>query len=157
VANVDSEKVQSLILGFTPTEHDRLRDVLMEVFKRLPQEDLETLVEERKIRFVLATSSQAIHFPVPQAGGYYLLLLESTFLDWPHPEQVYTVVHEMAHAFLDQKATSVKVEFLADRRVVKWGFEAELEAVPDNYLRGTGIETAFGITRTGIMNEKKGG
>ena len=152
MVSVDPQQVESLILGFRPTEHDRLRDVLMEVFQRLPEEDAEILIEKRRVRFILTTRNQAIHLP---AGDYYLLLLQSNFYDWPHSNQIYVVAHEMAHAFLEHTATSVKTEFLADRRVVRWGFEHELEAVPNSYLRGTGMETAFGITITGI--EKKGG
>jgi hypothetical protein len=59
----------------------------------------------------------------------------------------------MAHAYLEHKTSSVKAEFLADRRVVRWGFEYELESVDNNYLRGFGMEQRFGITRTGIMKE----
>jgi len=150
VASVDPQQVEDLILGFRPSEHDRLRDVLMEVFKRLPREDLEILIEESKVRFILATMNLAIYLP---AGDHWLLLLQSGFFNWPHPEQVYTLVHEMAHAFLEHRATSAKVEFLTDRRVVRWAFEDELEAVPNSYLRGYGMEQAFGVTRTGIMNE----
>jgi hypothetical protein len=150
VANVDPQQVKDLILGFRPGEHDRLRDLLVEVFQRLPEEDAEILIEERRIRFLLTTRNQAIYLP---AGDHYLLVLESSFLNWLHSAQVYTLVHEMAHAFLEHKATSAKVEFLADRRVVRWGFEDELEAVPNSYLRGSGMEQVFGVTRTGIMNE----
>ena len=149
MASVDPEKIQSLILGCRPTERDKFLDLLVKVFKRLPEEDAAILIEQRKIRVILATTNLAIHL----AGGHWLLVLESGFFNWPHPEQVYTVVHEMAHAFLEHKATSAKVEFLADRRVVRWGFEDELEAVPNSYLRGSGMEQVFGVTRTGIMNE----
>jgi hypothetical protein len=155
VASVDPQQVEDIILGFTLAEHDQLRGVLMEVFERMPQEDLEVLIEERRIRFILAAWNQAIHFPVPQAGDYYLLVIQSNFCDWPHSNQIYTVAHELAHAFLEHKATSVKIEFLADKQVVRWGFKEELKAVPNSYLRGTGMETVFGITIAGI--EKKGG
>ena len=150
MASVDPQQIQNLILGFRPGEHDQLRDVLMEVFKRLPEEDAEILIEERRVRFLLATRNQAIHLP---AGDHWLLVLQGGFFNWSHSEQTYTVVHEMAHAFLEHKTGSAKVEFLADRRAVRWGFEAELEAVGYSYLRGSGFETAFGITRTGVMNE----
>ena len=118
--------------------------------RRLPQEDAEVLIEERRVRFLLATRNQAIHLP---AGDCYLLAIQSSFFNWSHSERVYVVCHEMAHAFLEHKATSAKAEFLADRRVVRWGFEDELESVPNSYLRGFGMEQRFGVTRTGIIKE----
>ena len=153
MASVDPEKIGEIIIGCRPTERDRLRDLLVEVFKRLPQEDVRILVEQRKIRIILATTNLALYLPT---GDHWLLVLESDFLNWPHPEQVYTLVHEMAHAFLEHKVGSAKVEFLADRRVVRWGFEAELESVPDSYLRGSGMEERFGVTRTGNIVRRPG-
>ncbi len=152
MANVDPEKIGEIIIGFRPTEHDRLRDLLVKVFERLPEEDAEILIEQRKIRVILATTNLAIHL----AGDHWLLVLESDFLNWPHSEQLYTLVHELAHAYLEHKTGSAKVEFLADRRVVRWGFEDELESVPDSYLRGTGMEERFGVTRTGNIVREPG-
>jgi hypothetical protein len=122
----------------------------VKVFERLPQDDAEILIEQRRIRIVLASSNQAIYLP---AGDHWLVVLQHDFFYWPESEQIYTLAHEMAHAYLEHKVGSAKTEFLADRRVVRWGFEDELESVENNYLRGFGMEQRFGVTRTGIIKD----
>lgn len=133
MAKIDSEEIEALMLEIAYPEHEQFRDLLAEVFERVPQEDAEILVEERNIRFILAVSSQSIYFPVPLPADYYLLVLESTFCDWPHSEQIYTVAHEMAHAFLDHRPTGSSDPNFGDRReletdeqVIKWGFENQV-------------------------------
>lgn len=147
MATVDPETIGSLIMGSTPWEYKQLQDLLAEVFERLPQEDVETLLEERQIRFILASTSHAIYLP---RGDHWLLVLGRGFLKYRQTEKIYVIAHEMAHAFLKHKgSSSAKHEFLTDRQVVRWGFEDELEAVPGSYLRGTGIEDRYGVSRTG--------
>jgi hypothetical protein len=147
VAIVDPKTIGSLIVGSTPWEYERLQDLLVQVFDRLPQEDAEILIEKRRVRFILASTSHAIYLP---EGDHWLLVLNSKFFKNPQAEKIYVIAHEMAHAFLKhQGSSSAKHEFLTDRQVVRWGFEHELESVPNSYLRGSGIEDRYGITITG--------
>ena len=78
MAKIDPEEIEKLILGFNPARHERLRDVLVEVFERLPQEEAEILIEDGKVRFIPAAWSQAIHSPDSQKGDFFLLVLPSS-------------------------------------------------------------------------------
>ena len=76
--------------------------------------------------------------------GVWLVCLSSDILKGSKKESLYTIAHEIAHAFLEhpkaasQVEKSSKREIEADRQVIKWGFESELRQTPFNYIFGTG-------------------
>ncbi|MGD8443949.1 MAG: hypothetical protein PVI94_10665, partial [Desulfobacterales bacterium] len=70
--------------------------------------------------------------------------LSSDILKRSKKESLYTIAHEIAHAYLKHPNEASKVEksskreIEADRQVIKWGFESELRHTPFNYIYGTG-------------------
>ena len=143
------------ILERAVTDTDILLSALIQIFKKLPENDLEILLYDRQVYFVCPRAHSAIPFeiidPVNEKDEktdklglkhcrMWFILLTSELLDQSANEIIYTVVHEMAHAFLEHKAGGLDNELEADRQVVRWGFEKELRAIPDNYLYGTGCD-----------------
>ena len=76
--------------------------------------------------------------------GVWLVCLSSDILKRSKKESLYTIAHEIAHAYLEHPNAASKVEksskreIEADRQVIKWGFESELRHTPFNYIYGTG-------------------
>jgi len=72
----------------------------------------------------------------------WLVMLRSDLIDGDRDNFVYTVTHELAHVLLEHNSAKAESgpqnEIEADQLVVKWGFEKELKAAPDNYLYGDG-------------------
>ena len=76
--------------------------------------------------------------------GVWLVCLSSDILKRSKMESLYTIAHEIAHAYLEHPNAASKVEksskreIEADRQVIKWGFESELRDTSFNYIYGTG-------------------
>jgi hypothetical protein len=76
--------------------------------------------------------------------GVWLVCLSADILKRSKKASLYTIAHEIAHAYLEHPKTASKVEksskreIDADRQVIKWGFESELRHTPFNYIYGTG-------------------
>ena len=76
--------------------------------------------------------------------GVWLVCLSSDILKRSKKESLYTIAHEIAHAYLEHPNAASKIEksskreIEADRQVIKWGFESELRHTSFNYIYGTG-------------------
>lgn len=142
------EELQDCILYINDTESEQLLDVLVKVFSRLPEDDAREVLFKH-VMFILPTTCFArdIHIFTPKDKHIiWLIVLTKDLFEGSEAEFIYTVAHELAHVFLEhsmfkKNMDSVKMnEIAADKQVVKWGFEKELRAYPDNYLYGKGFE-----------------
>ena len=76
--------------------------------------------------------------------GVWLVCLSSDILKRSKKESLYTIAHEIAHAYLEHPKAESELEkssgreIKADKQVIKWGFESELRQTPFNYIYGTG-------------------
>jgi hypothetical protein len=79
----------------------------------------------------------------------HIIVLSPGVIDVSVSETIYTIAHELAHAYLGhgQPVSDLNVaknnEMEADRQVIRWGFEKELKACPHNYLLGNGVANVF--------------
>lgn len=146
------EEVQGCILYINDEGNEQLLDVLVKVFSRLPENDAFELRNSR-LMFLLPTTCFArdIHiFSSKDEHVIWLIVFTTDLLEGSKAEFIYTVAHELAHVFLGHTMSQENMdshktkEIAADKQVVKWGFEKELRATPDNYLYGDGIRNVFG-------------
>lgn len=136
---------------------DKVRSIFYKVVKNIHKEDVLTLAKKNTIVF-LGDKITSFCFPLffyqgsskrsdPIAVSF--VSLSSSVTDSPSSEATYTIAHELAHAYLGHLQLSANLsdaqnnEMEADRQVIKWGFEKELRACPDNYLFGAGIRNIF--------------
>ena len=76
----------------------------------------------------------------------WLVCLSPNILKIKKNQSLYTIAHELAHAYLEHSrhvGVSKKEEIReredeADKQVIKWGFESELKETPWNYIYGEG-------------------
>lgn len=145
LSDEEGEDLLERIIGYSFSGAEELLAVLVEVFERIPENNAETLLRERNVRFVLPWFSFAVpryHFA---NQNEWLIALRSELHREEWNNRLYTVAHELAHAFLEHNGVlkspdeQQALELAADRQVIKWGFEEELWCCPYNYLdRPTG-------------------
>lgn len=139
-------ELRERIFDRATTDSDILLKALIHVFKRLPENDADILLNDRCAHFVLPTVNMAFCFPriarVFEGEDVveietWLILLQSDSIKLPEEEFIYVIVHELAHCFLEHPILGAgECELEADKQVIKWGFEKELRATPWNYLYG---------------------
>jgi len=129
-----------------------------DVMKKIPEEE-KSEIHRKNIVAILADKTNSYCCPVyfPQRGREITDLIEVNLIIFSpqivkrtKPSAIYTIAHELAHAFLGHGITGGSMDMLrereieADQQVIKWGFEKELKADPDNYIYGNGLENTFG-------------
>jgi hypothetical protein len=130
----------------SPGHKIELADRLVKIFQRIPQKELDILLNKRNVIFILPINTTAEPLHVIESADLvtiWLVSLDPEVLTRPESQFIYTVVHELAHAFYEhpfgRRADYVSErELEADLKVIEWGFEAELRESPYNYLYGTG-------------------
>ena len=104
------DELRERILERALVESNILLEAITEIFQKLPEEDVELLLEERRVHFILPRANVAIPFiipvPVPKgekvvAASIWLILLESNLIEQPKDELIYVVAHELAHCFFE--------------------------------------------------------
>jgi hypothetical protein len=109
------------------------------------------MVRDERTTLCQCSKCNELHLTV-EDGRYdrmvaiWLVCLSSDILKRSKEEALYTIAHELAHAYLEHSrhvGVSKKEEIReredeADKQVIKWGFESELKETPWNYLYGEG-------------------
>ena len=148
------EDILERIVGYaTSASLNELGVVLCEVFNRLPEDVAAFLLEDRGVHFVCPQIGT-----VARVGGPaivendliarwfgWFVLLSTDLIDQPRDEQIYTIVHELAHVYREDvqggpggplPKNVVSPEVASDQLVIDWGFEKELKAAPETYIGG---------------------
>ena len=148
------DKIESGLHGIASAKKDQIVARIATFFKRIPQDDRNTLLYRRNVTISLPESSTAeVLFVNPMISDkkysplipLWIISLRSELVDAPVYEFLYTLAHEMAHVFLEHAlchntggddviANIWAVELAADEKVIEWGFEDELTKTPDNYI-----------------------
>lgn len=145
--------LQDRVLDRTAEVSRLLINILIKVFLRLPEDDALEILSKR-VLFLLPIASfvQGIDIITRKDHNIiWLIVFTKDLLEGSEAEFIYAVAHELAHVFLEQpkfqpidlqKVDEIidrQEEIAADKQVVKWGFEKELRASPNNYLYGKGF------------------
>ena len=144
--------------GFEGSEsYEKINRVFNKVLKKIPIDD-KVALSKKNVVVLLGEKITSYCIPIylsQRSNNIYdsievnIVALSSGIIDESISNSVYTIAHELAHAYLGHKqyVPSLSVaknhEMEADQQVIKWGFEKELRANPDNYLFGNGIENTF--------------
>ena len=144
------------IIGIGTKRHEKAEKYLEIIRQKMPVDDWDDLLK-KNVKIVLPeprnSYCKTLYFyqqgeradPIPVR----LIVLNPSLLSRKRSEILYTMAHEIAHAFLghDSLVRSIEdarnKEIEADTLVIKWGFEKELRACPDNYLYGLGMANTF--------------
>jgi hypothetical protein len=120
--------------------HFHLKETLMFILMRIPEDVLDYLVNGRVFSFVIP--SRGVVAITALEAQQYLCVDPSWFATLTSSDKVYVLAHELAHVYLNHPRgyPLEKKELEADQLVVKWGFKEELRACPYNYLYGTGLD-----------------
>jgi hypothetical protein len=114
-----------------------LERAVSNVVARLPEEVLDVLENERDTFIVFpqrhSNSIQRVDTTCPPSAQFtkhetWMVVLASYLLDASYARVVGTVVHELAHVYLQQTSGDDQVEEEADRLASAWGFAEEIEA-----------------------------
>ena len=109
---------------------------LVDVLKRMPEDDYYDIPEE--LTFIVETkyiaaqnirlraSTEIKGHKIPK--NYDIIIIFCTALNYPHNALVGLIAHEIAHSFVDGRDYKSD-EDAVDERVVKWGFQEELQAL----------------------------
>ncbi len=149
------------------TDSDKLLEIVMEVFKRLPEKDADVLIEDRDVYFIQPFANIARPFikHIPCTGKEdfvtattWLIILRSDLVDESKEAFIYTVAHELAHCFLEHSIGEPQQEIDADNQLLEWGFEKEVkDPSSDSYLCGDGYHQRHVREECQVKNPLKGG
>ena len=144
------------VFGIGTMEKDKVVRIIESVFERIPPEDKLTITLKRNVAFVVPYNATAeVLYVNPMANPdtkmvpiWIVSLPKETFTGKEY-ECVYTIAHELAHVFLEHapngKGETIReIEIAADKQVIVWGFDKELQLSPYSYINGNGLET-FGM------------
>jgi hypothetical protein len=119
----------------------KLQGALREVIMRLPEEALDTLVDDRNVFIIFpeqhANSVHLLRWAHPpskkwSADEQWLVVLAGYLRDLPYSAVVGTIAHELAHVYLRQQGLpsgeQEAGELQADDLAKQWGFYEEVEA-----------------------------
>ena len=134
--------------------HDKIASIAREVLDRIPEDDLSDLDHNKKITFIYVDNclTHPLFLTPPTSGdllSVWLIILETGFAKRKEHEIAYTIAHELAHAFLGHlpfaknEKEAVDRERAADKKVIEWGFENELNKTSYNYLYGNGVKNQW--------------
>ncbi|HAJ27073.1 MAG TPA: hypothetical protein DCG53_07490 [Syntrophus sp. (in: bacteria)] len=145
--------------GAVGTEsHDKIYQIYNAVMKKIPERDRFDL-QKKHVVVVLADKTNSFCVPawfilqqseeICTSISIHLIVLSPGIVERPRRSAVYTIAHELAHAYLghsyfvnsDEEAKENEIK--ADQQVIKWGFKKELMSDPDNYIYGNGIKNVF--------------
>ena len=147
------KQVRARLLGVSMGHRNRVEQLITRVLGRLPEQDLDRLLE-KNLQIILPSknSAEAVlanpFSTYEKAGGLVpvcLVCLKSDAVLLPDHEFIYVVAHELAHVFLDHWIPAAnmdvdEMELAADRQVLLWGFEESLRKTSYNYLYGSGLD-----------------
>lgn len=154
---VSPDDLENRVFGIATTEKDQFLKVLCLTLNRIGEDDRSTLLDTRNVIFVIPVQSTAERtFMNPLINRderfdplipVWLISLRPDLIRAKRHEIIYTVVHELAHAFLEHgffQGSALEglkeTEIAADQKVIEWGFETELRETPHNYLYGAGLK-----------------
>jgi hypothetical protein len=140
-------------------DNQRVLDVIAVVLRRIRRQDREELLVRKKVHFIVPVrcASETI-WVIPHGDDpipIHLVCLSPQLFNEPRSVAIYTVAHELSHAFLGHRQHSNSTDAIlekereADRQVIAWGFEKELKETSHNYLFGSGIQDVFGLQHEG--------
>jgi hypothetical protein len=148
--------IDSRVHGISGEEKDGVVLLISNVLKRISKEDRVLLLDRRCVHFILPINSTAEGVfinPLINTDPRYtpmvplwLVSLRTDLLTEPMEQQIYTIVHELAHVFHEHGLPGKghdprESEIQADQKVMEWGFGEELQKTPYNYLQGDGFES----------------
>tara|TARA_B100000315_G_scaffold220978_1_gene224045 strand:+ start:364 stop:882 length:519 start_codon:yes stop_codon:yes gene_type:complete len=141
-------------------DREELSSYLKSVFLQIPEQEASTILVKRSVHFILPGANCTAEKLLINSGlvdkehkifyPVWLIILSQDILKKPNHEIIYTLSHELAHAFLehslgvDSLDIAKEREIEADKKVIEWGFENELKKTPYNYIYGNGIKNIFG-------------
>lgn len=150
------EEFELRLHGILSINRDRIIEIIRDIFQKIPEQDKDVLMYKRNIHFILPETCTAdLIFANPLISSderygpmipVWLICLRNDLITNDKDEIIYTIAHELAHAYLEHSGTSSSLEqaktleIEADQKVLDWGFETELKNTPDNFIYGNGIK-----------------